>query len=185
MEMVEIAQGYINKEENTKGRENRSVSFPAPINVLLISRIDPLAEDTLQLGVEITCASPPHSRVVCCSSCQGREVCISLSSLSFPIESLQRQNVSPESWPSVCAPSGMILTPPRPQMLRPMVRPSRSTSFNSIALKSSASPLALLSFHFVSLVTVVTTASELVSMFTLPCPITLAESSVLGLPIRL
>ncbi|KAH9979166.1 hypothetical protein BJV74DRAFT_879418 [Russula compacta] len=36
-------------------------------------KIDPLAEDTLQLGVEITCASPPHSRVVCCSSCQGRE----------------------------------------------------------------------------------------------------------------
>ncbi|KAH9176358.1 hypothetical protein EDB89DRAFT_1940657 [Lactarius sanguifluus] len=36
-------------------------------------KIDPLVEDTLQLGVEITCASPPHSRVVCCSSCQGRE----------------------------------------------------------------------------------------------------------------
>ncbi len=37
--------------------------------------LDPLVEDTLQLGVEITCASPPHSRVVCCSSCQVREVC--------------------------------------------------------------------------------------------------------------
>lgn len=36
-------------------------------------KIDPLVEETLQLGVEITCASPPHSRVVCCSSCQGRE----------------------------------------------------------------------------------------------------------------
>ncbi|KAI0305727.1 hypothetical protein B0F90DRAFT_1700490 [Multifurca ochricompacta] len=36
-------------------------------------KIDPLIEDTLQLTVEITCASPPHSRVVCCSSCQGRE----------------------------------------------------------------------------------------------------------------
>jgi hypothetical protein len=37
--------------------------------------LDPLVEDTLQLGVGITCASPPHSRVVCCSSCQAREVC--------------------------------------------------------------------------------------------------------------
>ena len=37
--------------------------------------LDPLAEDTLQLDVGITCASPPHSRVVCCSSCQAREVC--------------------------------------------------------------------------------------------------------------
>jgi uncharacterized protein len=37
--------------------------------------LEPLVEDTLQLGVGITCASPPHSRVVCCSSCQAREVC--------------------------------------------------------------------------------------------------------------
>jgi len=37
--------------------------------------LDPLIEDTLQLDVGITCASPPHSRVVCCSSCQVREVC--------------------------------------------------------------------------------------------------------------
>ncbi|KAH9992615.1 hypothetical protein BJV77DRAFT_1060383 [Russula vinacea] len=36
-------------------------------------KIDPLVEDTLQLAVEITCASPPHSRVACCSSCQVRE----------------------------------------------------------------------------------------------------------------
>jgi hypothetical protein len=36
--------------------------------------LDPLIEDTLQLGVGIICASPPHSRVVCCSSCQVREV---------------------------------------------------------------------------------------------------------------
>ena len=50
---------------------------------LSISVQDPLAEDTLQLGVEITCASPPHSRVVCCSSCQGREVCL-LSYLLSP-----------------------------------------------------------------------------------------------------
>ncbi|KAI0062883.1 hypothetical protein BV25DRAFT_1884501 [Artomyces pyxidatus] len=36
-------------------------------------KIDPLPEDTLHLSVEVTCASAPHSRVVCCSSCQARE----------------------------------------------------------------------------------------------------------------
>ena len=74
MEMVEIAQGHSNKEADAKGRENRSVS-PSPTHLTSTDvSIDPLVEDTLQLDVEITCASPPHSRVVCCSSCQGREV---------------------------------------------------------------------------------------------------------------
>jgi hypothetical protein len=45
--------------------------------------VDPLVEDTLQLAVEITCASPPHSRVVCCSSCQGREVCRSVITIGL------------------------------------------------------------------------------------------------------
>ncbi|KAI0051859.1 hypothetical protein FA95DRAFT_144311 [Auriscalpium vulgare] len=36
-------------------------------------KIEPLLEDTLQLSVEVTCASPPHARAVCCTSCQARE----------------------------------------------------------------------------------------------------------------
>jgi len=76
MELVEIAQGHSYEEKDTKGRKNRFISFTSPIGVYLRPvPLDPLVEDTLQLGVEITCASPPHFRVVCCSSCQVREVC--------------------------------------------------------------------------------------------------------------
>lgn len=139
-----------------------------------------MVEDTLQLGVEITCASPPHSRVVCCSSCQVREVCNSPVSLTLLIKVRQRQSVSPESWLSGCAPSGMILTHPRAQMLRPMAQLNPSTSFNSTALKCSASPQVPLSFRCVSPVTVVTIASELGSMFISPCPTTLEELLVSG-----
>lgn len=38
------------------------------------SLIDASPEDTLHLTTEITCASPPHTKVTCCSSCQAREV---------------------------------------------------------------------------------------------------------------
>ncbi|THH29855.1 hypothetical protein EUX98_g4324 [Antrodiella citrinella] len=37
------------------------------------AKIDAPPEDTLHLTTEVTCASPPHTRVSCCSSCQGRE----------------------------------------------------------------------------------------------------------------
>ncbi|KAH8107797.1 hypothetical protein BXZ70DRAFT_912659 [Cristinia sonorae] len=37
------------------------------------AKIDAPAEETLHLTTEVTCASPPHTRVTCCSSCQGRE----------------------------------------------------------------------------------------------------------------
>ncbi|KZV69939.1 hypothetical protein PENSPDRAFT_752984 [Peniophora sp. CONT] len=36
-------------------------------------KIDPQPEDILQLSCDVTCASAPHARVVCCSSCQNRE----------------------------------------------------------------------------------------------------------------
>ncbi|KAG2015690.1 hypothetical protein CC2G_008935 [Coprinopsis cinerea AmutBmut pab1-1] len=36
-------------------------------------KIDPDPEDVLQLAVSVTCASPPHNRVLSCSSCQVRE----------------------------------------------------------------------------------------------------------------
>jgi hypothetical protein len=52
-----------------------------------------------------------------------------------PAVKVEKQSVSPANWPSVCAPSGMTPIHPRPQMLRPMVRLSRSTSFNLIVLK--------------------------------------------------
>lgn len=63
-------------KKRTRKEGKIGLSFPplTPRRFLMFG-VDPLVEDTLQLGVEITCASPPHSRVVCCSSCQGREVC--------------------------------------------------------------------------------------------------------------
>ncbi|KAI0696693.1 hypothetical protein BC835DRAFT_1341025 [Cytidiella melzeri] len=36
-------------------------------------KIDAAPEDTLFLTTEITCASPPHTNVTCCTSCQARE----------------------------------------------------------------------------------------------------------------
>ncbi|KAF8650412.1 hypothetical protein AX16_005219 [Volvariella volvacea WC 439] len=36
-------------------------------------KIDPDPRDTLILSVTVTCASPPHNRVLSCSSCQARE----------------------------------------------------------------------------------------------------------------
>lgn len=181
MEMVEIAQGHGNEEKDTKGRKNRFVRLISPISVYLRQfPLDPLVEDTLQLDVGITCASPPHSRVVCCSSCQAREVCHLAIFLALFINVLQRPSASPESWPNVCALSGMNLTHPRLQMLRPMVQLSPSTLSNLTVRKCSASLLVPLSFPCVSPVIAVTTASELASMFISPCPTTLAELLVPG-----
>jgi hypothetical protein len=98
MEMVEIAQGHSYEEKNPKGRKNRFVNFTSLISVYLVQfPLDPLIEDTLQLGVGITCASPPHSRVVCCSSCQVREVCDFTILIDLSINVLQRRSVSPEN----------------------------------------------------------------------------------------
>ncbi|EPQ57192.1 hypothetical protein GLOTRDRAFT_73813 [Gloeophyllum trabeum ATCC 11539] len=36
-------------------------------------KIDPQPEDILHLAVAVTCASPPHSQVISCSSCRTRE----------------------------------------------------------------------------------------------------------------
>ncbi|KAF8904421.1 hypothetical protein CPB84DRAFT_1772998 [Gymnopilus junonius] len=36
-------------------------------------KIDPDPEDVLHLSASVTCASPPHNRVLSCSSCQARE----------------------------------------------------------------------------------------------------------------
>ncbi|KAF7793881.1 hypothetical protein EIP86_005003 [Pleurotus ostreatoroseus] len=36
-------------------------------------KVDASPEDTLHLTTEITCASPPHTKVTCCTSCQARE----------------------------------------------------------------------------------------------------------------
>ncbi|KAI0339766.1 hypothetical protein BDW22DRAFT_1379742 [Trametopsis cervina] len=36
-------------------------------------KIDAAPQDTLFLTTEITCASPPHTKVTCCTSCQARE----------------------------------------------------------------------------------------------------------------
>ena len=40
----------------------------------LIPFLDAAAEETLFLTTDITCASPPHTKVTCCTSCQAREV---------------------------------------------------------------------------------------------------------------
>lgn len=60
-------------------------------------KIDPLVEDTLQLGVGITCASPPHSRVVCCSSCQVREAKRVARKLAQRVRPQQYDSDSPEA----------------------------------------------------------------------------------------
>ncbi|THV05017.1 hypothetical protein K435DRAFT_134059 [Dendrothele bispora CBS 962.96] len=36
-------------------------------------RIEPDPQDTLHLTVSVSCATPPHNRVLSCSSCQARE----------------------------------------------------------------------------------------------------------------
>lgn len=36
--------------------------------------LDAMPGDTLHLTAEVTCASPPHTKVTCCTSCQAREV---------------------------------------------------------------------------------------------------------------
>lgn len=41
---------------------------------LMAFHLEPTPEETLHLTVEVTCASAPHMRVVCCSNCQNREV---------------------------------------------------------------------------------------------------------------
>ncbi|KAI9450530.1 hypothetical protein F5148DRAFT_1242776 [Russula earlei] len=60
-------------------------------------KIDPSVEDTLQLGVEITCASPPHSRVVCCSSCQSREAKRVARKLAQRVRPQRHDSDSPEA----------------------------------------------------------------------------------------
>ncbi|KAF8274473.1 hypothetical protein EI94DRAFT_1713526 [Lactarius quietus] len=69
--------------------------------------------DTLQLCVEITCASPPHSRVVCCSSCQGREAKRVARKLAQRVRPQRYDSDSPESAAMLSFSSGTVVFPLR------------------------------------------------------------------------
>ena len=72
---LRLPKGTAMKKRTRKDGKIGLSTLPHPSAFTYIqSPLDPLVEDTLQLDVGITCASPPHSRVVCCSSCQVREV---------------------------------------------------------------------------------------------------------------
>ena len=57
---------------------------------------DAAPQETLQLTAEVTCSSPPHMRVVVCSSCQSREVPCNFHPLGILALIDIRRNVRPE-----------------------------------------------------------------------------------------
>jgi len=62
-------------KKRTRKEGKIGACLPLALDRSFNATLDPAAEDILHLAVEVTCASPPHVRVVCCSSCQTREVC--------------------------------------------------------------------------------------------------------------
>ncbi|TFY77551.1 hypothetical protein EWM64_g6460 [Hericium alpestre] len=62
-------------------------------------KIDPDLEDILYLNAEVTCASSPHMRAVCCSSCQTREAKRVARKLAMRVRPHRSDSDSPESGP--------------------------------------------------------------------------------------
>lgn len=66
------------KGTSTKRRTRKEGRIGESLSVYGVNRLttppDAVPEDSLYMVTEITCASPPFTKVTCCSSCQGREV---------------------------------------------------------------------------------------------------------------
>lgn len=75
MEVAEAAKGDVDEEADTQGRENWCVLTNAGLLGIDLASVDASLEDTLYLTAEVTCATAPHTRVTCCTSCQAREAC--------------------------------------------------------------------------------------------------------------
>lgn len=77
---LKLPQGTATKKRTRKqGKIGKSTRIGAQNTTKLPS--DPEPQDILHLSASVTCASPPHNRVLSCSSCQRREVRIT----TFPI----------------------------------------------------------------------------------------------------
>jgi hypothetical protein len=102
---LKLPKGTATKKRTRKEGKIGPFFFPnhAAIEFTKIG-LDPLVEDTLQLGVEVTCASPPHSRVVCCSSCQGREVCHFVAIVDLSIDLFCKGKACRAQIGTTCAP---------------------------------------------------------------------------------
>lgn len=93
--MAQTAQGNHNEEENSEGRESWCVTTPYSPLLCLTKGADAPAEESLYLTAEIACATPPHTRVTVCSSCQTREVCSPSSFITYCVHTgLQAKRVA-------------------------------------------------------------------------------------------
>jgi uncharacterized protein len=84
---LKLPSGTGTKKRTRKQGKIRSffLSLVYSWRVILFSDFaDPAAEDTLHLAATVTCASPPHNRVISCSSCQAREVRLDFQFTIFP-----------------------------------------------------------------------------------------------------
>ena len=125
--------------------------------MLIYPSQDPDLEEVLQLAVSVTCASPPHNRVLSCSSCQAREVSEVLPAHTIGgLNNLNRPNEWLRSSPLGSDQRARIQTQAK-AMERGQggsTMKTRRISSSSTALRSSTSLQALWSFLYASLATV-------------------------------
>lgn len=71
--MAEAAKGHVDEEADAQGGQNWCVSTITVLLGIDLAPVDASPEDTLYLTAEVTCATAPHTRATCCTSCQARE----------------------------------------------------------------------------------------------------------------
>lgn len=106
--------------------------------------LDPDPQDMLHLAVIVTCATPPHNRVLSCSSCQAREVrAINIHDLYQYSDIVSRRNAWQRNWLLVYG----LLVPNQIRMemgtvnrTKASIMKTQRASSSSIVLKSLISP---------------------------------------------
>lgn len=75
---LRLPKGTSTKRRTRKeGKIGEFSQYPGLVGYSTVSGtglLDAMPGDTLHLTAEVTCASPPHTKVTCCTSCQAREV---------------------------------------------------------------------------------------------------------------
>lgn len=180
--MAEAAKGHVDKEADAQGGESWCVSTITVLLGIDMAPADASPDDTLYLTAEVTCATAPHTRVTCCTSCQAREA-RPIQFLSGRVNSSARR---PNGWPGRLPRESGHLAPMPSRKTRHQSFPAGEcmkmarTLSSSTVLRSSTSPRDPLSFLYESHATADTTAKRPGSMFTSRCSIVTVGLSAQG-----
>jgi len=167
---LKLPHGTATKKRTRKQGKIGAFSFLQLSNNFLFCS-DPDPNDVLHLTASVTCSSPPHNRVLSCSSCQTREVRVDPLLTPNYAHFRIRRNVLRRSWLLEC---DRLVLNLNPMLIWPANKTGAKTtkirpaSFSSIAPKSLISQPGPSSCRSASPVTVDIIERKSDSMSTLP-----------------